>query len=139
MKVISTVLCLLATLVMLATPAMACCMTGHTNSAPHSVQIAETTAPPCHATIQTIALVNDIKTPDTFCLSCDDCAVSSAFSINSEALVQVHSDINLWGLPDTPQTLPRPEMRLVRITGPPLRQTFQVTDSPLARFDTLLI
>jgi len=40
---------------------------------------------------------------------------------------------------NAPQALPRPEMRLLRITGPPLRQDLQRADSPLARFDALLI
>jgi len=123
MRVISTVLCLFAAIIMMATPVMACCVNGHVENAPHSVQMTEAAAPPCHTVDTKLSSDADTQTPEKYCTSCDDCAV----------------DASHIALINAPQALPRPEMRLLRITGPPIEPASRFTDSPLARFDTLLI
>jgi hypothetical protein len=139
MRVISTVLCLFAAIIMMATPLMACCVTGHTDSVPVSVQSAATNAPPCHNVEKVVSGSNDAQTPEKYCASCDDCAMSPAFTVDLDPIVKTHVDMTFVALLNAPQALPRPEMRLLRITGPPLRQDLQRADSPLARFDALLI
>ena len=139
MRVISTVLCLFAAIIMMATPVMACCVTGHVDNAPHSAQMAEAAAPPCHTVEKTLSNDADTQTPEKYCTSCDDCAVSSTFTVDTDPITKTHTDANLVALVNAPHALPRPEMRLLRITGPPIEPELRFTDSPLTRFDTLLI
>lgn len=80
-----------------------------------------------------------MQTPEKYCSSCDDCTMLPAFTADIDPIAKTHVDMSFAGILNTPQTLPRPEMRLLRITGPPLRQDLQRADSPLARFDALLI
>jgi len=139
MRVISTVLCLFAAIIMMATPVMACCVNGHVENAPHSVQMTEAAAPPCHTVDTKLSSDADTQTPEKYCTSCDDCAVSSTFTVDTDPITKTHSDTSLVALVNAPHALPRPEMRLLRITGPPIEPASRFTDSPLARFDTLLI
>lgn len=139
MGVISTVLCLFAAIIMMATPVMACCVTGHTDSATHSGQMAEATVPPCHTVEKTLSSDADTQTPEKYCTSCDDCAVSSTFTVDIDPITKTHTDASLVALVNAPHALPRPEMRVLRITGPPIEPNSRLSDNPLARFDTLLI
>lgn len=139
MRVISTVLCLFAAIVMMATPVMACCVTGHVDRAPASAHAVATSAPSCHTVKTAEPTGNDAQIPEKYCSSCDDCAVSSSFTADVDPIANAQYDTTFVALLNTPQALPRPEMRLLRRTGPPLRHGFQAADSPLARYDTLLI
>jgi len=99
----------------------------------------EAAAPPCHTVDTKLSSDADTQTPEKYCTSCDDCAVSSTFTVDTDPITKTHSDTSLVALVNAPHALPRPEMRLLRITGPPIEPASRFTDSPLARFDTLLI
>lgn len=139
MRVISTVFCLFAAFIMMATPVMACCLTGHVDMSMDSVQAADTSAPPCHTTAEAKSGDSDMQTPEKYCSSCDDCAVSSVFTADTDLVTNTQSDLTFVTLINNPSVLPRPEVRLLRITGPPPRQTLGPFDSPFSRFDTQLI
>ena len=139
MRVISTVLCLFAAFIMMATPVMACCVTGHVDMPMNSVLEAEATAPPCHTTAEAKSGNSDTQTPEKYCSSCDDCAVSSAFTADTDSVTNTQSDLTFVTLINNPTVLPRPEVRLLRTTGPPPRQPLGPFDSPFSRFDTQLI
>ena len=139
MRVISTVLCLFAAFIMMATPVMACCVTGHVDMPMNSAQAAEATAPPCHTIAEAKSGDSDTQTPEKQCSSCDDCAVSSAFTADTNPITNTQSDLTFVTLINNPTALPRPEVRLLRTTGPPPRQPLGPFDSPFSRFDTQLI
>ena len=139
MRVISTVICLFAAIIMMATPVMACCVTGHVENSPHSVRMTQTTTPPCHAVENAVPGESNTQTPEKYCSSCDDCAISSTLTVDTDLVTTTYSDNTLVTLINAPNVLPRPEMRLLRITGPPIQLNIRFTNSPLARFDTLLI
>gem|GEM_PF-2025978 len=124
---------------MMVSPVMACCVTGHIESAPHSAQMTEAAAPPCHTVKTTSSRDAGTQTPEKYCSSCDDCAVSSTLTPDTDLATTAHSEANLVALIQASNALPRPEMRLLRITGPPIEPDSRFTDSPLARFDALLI
>ena len=139
MRVISTVFCLFAAFIMMATPVMACCVTGHVDMSVNSVQAADAAAPPCHTAPEAKSGESDTQSPEKYCSSCDDCAVSSAFTADTELATHTKSDLSSVTLVNNPKALPRPEVRLLRTTGPPLRQPLGPFDSPFSRFDTQLI
>lgn len=139
MKVISTVLCLFAAFIMMATPVMACCVTGHVDMSMTLVQAADPSAPPCHTATEVKSGESDTQTPEKYCSSCDDCAVSSTFTADTDPVTHTQSDLKLIALVNNPTALPRPEVRLLRTTGPPPRQPLGPFDSPHSRFDTQLI
>lgn len=139
MRVISTVICLFAAFIMMATPVMACCVTGHVDMTVDSVQVSETVSPPCHTAPEVKSGGSDTQTPEKYCSSCDDCAVSSAFMADSDPVTHAKAELTFVTLINMPATLPRPEVRLLRITGPPPRQAHGRLDSPYSRFDAQLI
>ena len=139
MRVISTVFCLFAAFIMMATPVMACCVTGHVDMSMDSAQAAESSAPPCHTTTEVKSGDSDTQTPEKYCSSCDDCAVSSAFTADTDPVTNTQSDLTFVTLINNPTVLPRPEVRLLRTTGPPPRQPLGTFDSPFSRFDAQLI
>jgi hypothetical protein len=139
MRVISTVICLFAAFIMMATPVMACCVTGHVDMSADSVQMADASAPPCHTPAEAKSGDSDTQTPEKYCPSCDDCAVSSVFMADSDPVTHAKTDLTFVTLLNTPAALPRPEVRLLRKTGPPPRQVHGRLDSPYLRFDTQLI
>lgn len=124
---------------MMATPVMACCVTGHVDMSMNSIHAAEATAPSCHTTAEVKLDQSDTQTPEKYCSSCDDCAVSSAFKADTDPVTHAHSDLTFVTLVNNPTALPRPEVRLLRTTGPPPRQPLGQFDSPFSRFDTQLI
>lgn len=139
MRVISTVICLFAAFIMMATPVMACCVTGHVDMTVDSVRVSETVTPPCHTPAEVKSGESGTQTPEKYCSSCDDCAVSSAFMADTDPVTHTQSDLKLITLVNNPTALPRPEVRLLRTTGPPPRQPLGPFDSPFSRFDTQLI
>jgi hypothetical protein len=139
MRVISTVFCLFAALIMMATPVMACCVTGHVDMSMDTVKASKAVAPPCHTPAIVKSGDSDTQTPEKYCSSCDDCAVSSAFMADTDPVTNTQSDLSVVTLINTPTALPRPEVRLLRTTGPPPRQPLGPLDSPFSRFDTQLI
>jgi hypothetical protein len=139
MRVVSTVFCLFAAFIMMATPVMACCVTGHVDTPMNSEQASEAAAPPCHTTAEVKSVDNDAQIPEKYCSSCDDCAVSSTFMADTDPVTQTQSDLTLVTLINNPTSLARPEVRLLRTTGPPPRQPLGPFDSPFSRFDTQLI
>ncbi|MGJ8563122.1 MAG: hypothetical protein ACSHXY_06165 [Alphaproteobacteria bacterium] len=139
MRVISTVFCLFAAFIMMATPVMACCVTGHVDTPMNSAQAADASAPPCHTTAEAKSGDSDTQTPEKYCSSCDDCTVSSAFTAYTDPVTNTQSDLTFVTLINNPTALPRPEVRLLRTTGPPPRQPLGPFDSPFSRFDTQLI
>ena len=139
MRVISTVFCLLAAFIMMATPVMACCVTGHVDMSVNTVQVSKPTAPPCHTPNKVESGDDETQTPEKYCSSCDDCAVSSSFTADTDPVTNVQSDLTFVTLIIDAAALPRPEVRLLRTTGPPPRQFNGPLDSPFLRFDTQLI
>ena len=139
MRVVSTVFCLFAAFIMMATPVLACCVTGHVDMPMNSVQSSEAVAPPCHTTAEVKLGDSDTQTPEKYCSSCDDCAVSSSFMADTDPVTNAQSDLTFVTLINNPSALPRPEVRLLRTTGPPPRQFNGPLDSPFLRFDTQLI
>lgn len=139
MRVISTVICLFAAFIMMATPVMACCVTGHVDMTMDSAQVSETVSPPCHTASEVNSGESDTQTPEKYCSSCDDCAVSSAFMADSDPVTHAKAELTFVTLINNPTVLPRPEVRLLRTTGPPPRQAHVRLDSPSSRFDAQLI
>lgn len=139
MRVISTVICLFAALIMMATPVMACCVTGHVDMTMDTGQVSETVSPPCHTAPEVKSGGSDTQTPEKYCSSCDDCAVSSAFMADSDPVTHAKADLTFVTLINNPTVLPRPEVRLLRTTGPPPRQPNGRLDSPYSRFDAQII
>lgn len=139
MKVISTVLCLFAAFIMMATPVMACCVTGHVDMSVNAIQASEPTAPPCHTPATVKSGDSDTQTPEKYCSSCDDYAVSTAFTADTDPVTSAQSDLSFVVLINNTTALPRPEVRLLRKTGPPPRQALGSFESPFSRFDTQLI
>ena len=124
---------------MMATPVMACCVTGHVDMSMSSVQAADASAPPCHTAPEVKPGESNTQTPEKYCSSCDDCAVSSAFTADTDPATHTQSELTFVTLINNPMALPRPEVRLLRTTGPPPRQPLGQFDSPFLRFDTQLI
>ena len=114
-------------------------MTGHVDMSMDSAQAAESSAPPCHTTTEVKSGDSDTQTPEKYCSSCDDCAVSSAFTADTDPVTNTQSDLTFVTLINNPTVLPRPEVRLLRTTGPPPRQPLGTFDSPFSRFDAQLI
>ena len=114
-------------------------MDGLTSAPMNSAQAAEATAPPCHTIAEAKSGDSDTQTPEKQCSSCDDCAVSSAFTADTDPITNTQSDLTFVTLINSPTVLPRPEVRLLRTTGPPPRQPLGPFDSPFSRFDTQLI
>lgn len=139
MKVISTVVCLFAAIIMMASPVIACCVTGHVDVSAELVQMADASAPPCHTPAEVESGNSDTQTPEKYCSSCDDCAVSSAIMADSDPVTNAKADLTFVMLINTPATFPRPEVRLLRTTGPPPGQPNGRLDSPYSRFDAQLI
>ena len=124
---------------MLAAPVMACCVTGHVDMSMDSAQATESSAPPCHTTAEDKSGDSDTQTPEKYCSSCDDCAVSSAFTADTDPVTNTQSELSFVTLLNNPTALPRPEVRLLRTTGPPPRHPDGRLDSPYSRFDAQLI
>jgi len=102
MRVISTVICLFAAFIMMATPVMACCVTGHVDMSADSVKMADASAPPCHTPADVRSDNSDTQTPEKYCPSCDDCAVSSAFMADSDPVTHAKTDLTFVTLINTP-------------------------------------
>lgn len=124
---------------MMATPVMACCVTGHVDMSLDSVQAADASAPPCHTAPEVKSGESDTQTPEKYCSSCDDCAVLSTFTADTDLATHAKSDLTFVTLINNPTALPRPEMRRLKTTGPPPRQPLGPFDSPFSRFDIQLI
>lgn len=139
MRVIATVFCFFAAIIMMAAPVMACCVTGHTETGPISIQIAVKTTPPCHGTSDDQVNLNDSQNPEKYCSSCDDCAVSTNYNADLSSALSTQSEQNWVALINKSNFLPRQEVRLSESTGPPPRRRFSPVDSPLFGTDALLI
>lgn len=139
MRVISTIVCFFAAFIMIAPPVMACCVTGHVEISSNSVQTADAATPSCHTTVEDKTDQSNSQIPEKYCSSCDDCVVSSAFTADTKPVANTQSDLTFVTLINNPTALPRPEVRLLRTTGPPPRQPLGPCNSPFSRFDTQLI
>lgn len=127
---------------MIATPVMACCVTGHMDQGASSVSAEMSTLPPCHQG-QALAMKaansdHEDKTPEKFCSSCDDCAVSPADYSEITPALTATSDHDVVAIGHGPARLIATDVRLPDSTAPPRRQTLPV-DSPLFITDSLLI
>lgn len=105
----------------------------------NSVPASKMSTPPCHSTSEVELADRETQTPEKYCASCDDCAVSSSSTADTDPVVNTQSDLSFVAFINNPTALPRPEVRLLRNTGPPLGQPLGLIDSPFLRFDTLLI
>ena len=139
MRVIPTVMCVFAAFIMMAPTVMACCVTGHVDISAPSVPTVHAEAPSCHTTVEINTGQSDTQIPEKYCSSCDDCAVSSAFEVETHPFVKTQSDPNIVTILNASSALARPELRLLRSTGPPLREPLWSNCSPLSRFDSQLI
>lgn len=139
MRVISTIISLFAAWLLIATPVMACCVTGHTDMATSMSMAQEISAPPCHETEPGPATKTDTdQTPEKFCPSCDDCFVSPTDHGDTQYAVTVGADSEYMALLQTSAPLIAADIRLPDSTAPPRRRTPPV-DGPLFTTDRLLI
>jgi hypothetical protein len=118
---------------------MACCLTGHVSDVPLTAHTAVTTAPACHTIVEAQTSDRVPHTPEKFCSSCDDCVVLSASTADADLSAIALSDLKFVALINRSSALPRAEVRLLRSTGPPLKQDARLNDSPLSRADILII
>jgi hypothetical protein len=139
MRVISTIFCFFAAFVMIAPPFMACCVTGHVDVSVHSVPTSDASTLSCHTTVEVKSSHRDTQTPEKYCSSCDDCAVSIAFEVEANPLANTQSDPKVVTIANASSTQTRPELRLLRSTGPPASVPLRSHRTPLLRFDSQLI
>jgi len=139
MRVISTIISMFAAWLIIATPTMACCVTGHMNMTAVSTVAATDIAPPCHQTSKAPAADSERDDlPEKYCPSCDDCAFSAHDQGDNQPALTASSDIDTVTLAQiSPQTIAS-DIRLPDSTAPP-RQTSPPVDQPLYSTDSLLI
>ena len=137
MRVLSTVFFLIAAFALFAMPMMACCVSGHVETHSSMTQMAANTAPTCHETGE--SRLKQTEYPEKFCSACDDCAMSAMDFVDFSPVIQAQAAQDWTVLVHAVSWTPRPEMRRLQSTGPPLGGNLPPVDSPLSTSDRLLI
>lgn len=148
MRVISTVISMFTAWLIIATPVMACCVTGHIDMAAVDAAGQAVNTPSCHQAQSNVSdemKASQLQTadipqnaPEKFCPSCDDCALSPADHGENVPAITATSDIDFVGVAQiSANTIPA-DLGLPDSTAPPRRQSLPV-DKPLFATDSLLI
>jgi len=139
MRVIQTIISLFAAWLIIATPAMACCMTGHMDKAMPTHMTDAAVTGPCHQKAEAIEGKSETKkSPEKFCSSCDDCAVSPADFGDTTPALNVSADMEILAIALTSGEFIASDIRIPDSTAPPRRHTLPI-DKPLFATDSLLI
>jgi len=139
MRVISTIISMFAAWLIIATPTMACCITGHMGMPAASTVASTDMTPPCHQTSKASAADTDTdNSPEKYCPSCDDCAFSAHDHGDNQAALTTSSDMDVVALVQSSPQAIASDIRLPDSTAPP-RQTSPPVDQPLFSTDSLLI
>lgn len=148
MRVISTIISMFAAWLLIATPAMACCITGHMDKAAMDIAAQAVATPPCHqiqsdtsdkmTAMQLQTADNSQNAPEKFCPSCDDCAFSPADHGETVPAITAASDFEFIAVAQISANIIPADLGLPDSTAPPRRHRLPV-DKPLFATDSLLI
>lgn len=148
MRVISTIISMFAAWLIIATPAMACCITGHVDKAAVNTAAQAETTPPCHqAQSNASHKMTDSQlriaetpqnAPEKFCPSCDDCAFSPTDHGETVPAITAASDSDFIAIAQISANIIPTDLGLPDSTAPPRRRSLPV-DKPLFATDSLLI
>jgi hypothetical protein len=139
MRVIQTIISMFAAWLIIATPAMACCVTGHMDKAmpTHMTDATETAS--CHQDVEAIEGKPETKkSPEKFCSSCDDCSVSPADVGDITPALNVSADMEILAIALTSGEFIASDIRIPDSTAPPRKPTLPI-DKLLFATDSLLI
>jgi len=132
-------MCVFAAFIMMATPVMACCITGHIDDGTSITTIVQTNAPACHDKTVTSATNDNTQNPEKYCMSCNDCMISATDIADFSPAIILSADLDFVALSPNANLFPRPEIRLLQSTAPPSKRAIRPIDSPISSTDTLLI
>ncbi|MGB0906053.1 MAG: hypothetical protein ACPGVT_01065 [Maricaulaceae bacterium] len=140
MRVISTIISFFAAWLIIATPVMACCVTGHLDQGSNSASAELSSLPPCHQgqALDTQADDTDHQMPEKFCPSCDDCAFSPPDHGESVQAITASTDLDVIAITQISANIIPADLGLPDSTAPPRRRSLPV-DKPLFATDSLLI
>ena len=130
---------MLAAWLIIATPVMACCVTGHMDESAISLSAETSTLPPCHQTqILDNQSTDTDQMPEKYCPSCDDCAFSQPDHGDYVPVITAEADPEFIAFAQKSGNMVPADLGLPDSTAPPRRQSLPV-DKPLFATDSLLI
>ena len=139
MRVVTTVMCVFAAFILMATPVIACCITGHVDNQPPITTVVQTNVLPCHDNLETSSNNCDSQSPEKYCSSYNDCMISTTNMADFSPAIVMSADLDFVALSPNANLFPRPEIRLLQSTAPPSKRAIRPVDSLISSTDTLLI
>ena len=145
MRVISTVICIFTAFILMATPVLACCFTGHAKASSINISAPAAEMPACHDSVATHSMtktgtdLSQQEVPEKFCTSCDDCTMSPVEMEDITPAVSTNTNIDIFVLAVTTRLPFGADVDLPASTGPPLDPQSLPVDKPLYKTDILHI